>query len=307
MIHTLNYYFDLAELNEEHSEDIITYLEKNNNKKYYEDYGITISREAKNKYRKLIYIRVDLTILLNTFDIKNHHYQETIDKLDLFLENELAISYSKFTLIRIDYRFDVKLDKEIRKFFLKLYRRKVIKKYGFKKKNKKKEHKTTMYMNNKSVSMIVYDKEEERKDKNRKIKKEEKDVLRFEVAVKNNHLNYQKRNGLVKDLLNYFNQSMKEIYFDKNFNKILYSGDYYKIYEARKILKKKVHKEKLRKNIDNFLVEISNSSISTVKENYSKYYFNKYIKKLEELNINPMLIPKNAELPSMIKHPFNRD
>lgn len=140
----------------------------------------------------------------------------------------------------------MKLEKKVRKFFLGIYQWEVIKKYGYKKKQN--EEKITMYMNNKSASMIIYDKEE-RKSKNMKIKKEEKNVLRFQVAVKVNHLNYQKRKGFIKDLSNYFHESMRKSYFKNNFNKILYEGDYYKIYEARKILKIDVQNEKFRQTI----------------------------------------------------------
>jgi len=303
MLHTLNYYFDLSELNKSEEEEITNDLRENANRKYFNKEGITISRNENNKYRNLIFIRIDLTKLLNTFDIKNYHYDETINKLEVFLENELGLEYNDITLVRVDYRFDVKLEKEVREFFLDIYQRKVIKKYAHKKKQNVK--KTTMYMNNKSTSLIIYDKEEERKNKKQKIKDEEKDVLRFEVSVKNKHLNYQKRKGLLKDLINYFDEYMKKMYFKNNFEKILHKGDYYKIYEARKILEKEIKNEKLKNNVDKFLVDISRSSISTVKEKYSKYYYRKYSNVLEKLNINPLLIPKNAKVPNVIKNPLN--
>jgi len=65
---------------------------------------------------------------------------------------------------------------------------------------------------------------------------------------------------------------MKKMYFKNKFEKILYKGDYYKIYQAREILGKEIKNEKLKNSVDKFLVDISRSSISTVKEKYSQYY-----------------------------------
>lgn len=38
---------------------------------------------------------------------------------------------------------------------------------------------------------------------------------------------------------------------------------------------------------------------------YSKYKFRQAIALLKDLNINPILIPKNLKAPSIIQNPFN--
>ena len=104
----------------------------------------------------------------------------------------------------------------------------------------------------------------------------------------------------------------------KNIQKIVYKGDYYNIYHADKIIENSKLKEIDKKLIRDFLIDVSKSGITGAKFKkkkdktlkYTNYKYNKAIKLLEELNINPILIPKNLKAPngksySYIKNPFN--
>lgn len=71
---------------------------------------------------------------------------------------------------------------EHKKSYKYLYN-KTVDKFGFKKKFNK--YDTTIYFNSKSIQSKIYDKEIERKDNVEIIKDYEKDVLRFEVAIRN--------------------------------------------------------------------------------------------------------------------------
>lgn len=103
-----------------------------------------------------------------------------------------------------------------------------------------------------------------------------------------------------------------------NIQKIVYKGDYYNIREVDKILNKSNIKEKDRKFLREFLIDVSENGITGAKKiikednklKYTQYKFKKAISILEELNINPILIPKNREYlhferHSYIKNPFS--
>ena len=154
---------------------------------------------------------------------------------------------------------------------------------------------------------MIYDKEVERINKNEKIQEYEKDVLRFEVALKNRHLNYKKRKfSMEKELKAYLNEKSFNSYIEEHLGKILYKGDYHTIYHANKIISESLLKEKDKQEILEFIKFISKSGVTKCKEKYSKYKFNKYIGLLEMLNINPILIPKNRCTSTYIKNPLYR-
>jgi len=103
-----------------------------------------------------------------------------------------------------------------------------------------------------------------------------------------------------------------------NIQKIVYKGDYYNIREANKIINKSSLSDKNKQFVREFLIDVSKNSITGAKKltidnskiKYTDYKFKKALSILEELNINPILIPKNKEYLGTerifyIKNPFD--
>ncbi|WP_251550518.1 hypothetical protein [Neobacillus muris] len=161
---------------------------------------------------------------------------------------------------------------------------------------------------------MIYDKEEERIAKGEKIQSYDICCLRYELRVKNSHLNSMKRNdkgkGRPKELRSYFSYQLWKEYMVKHVQPIVHRGDYYKITEAEKIIENSHFTKKKKDDLRAFLVQISKGNIDTPKKHMSKPTYRKYLRDLESIGISPVLIPKNlstqnhAAFPSFLKNPF---
>jgi len=247
-----------------------------------------------------IYLVVDIITLLGHPNFSESEYPVIEQYLNLYM-NQIGLQFKDLTLLRIDYRLDVCIpDKN------------TMEKYRFKMKDIR--FKTTVYYNCKSTGMIIYDKREERIDNGELIMDFEDDVIRFEYKVLNKHLNNNKhKNNIEKELRNYFTKEQYLKYMKNNFEAILYKGNHYKIFKVDTILKNSTKlNEKSKKLIRQFLIHVSDYGITAVKNMkneedkliYSKYQFNSIIKSLEDINVNPILIPRDWECSSVIKNPF---
>ncbi|NBI06110.1 phage/plasmid replication domain-containing protein [Senegalia massiliensis] len=281
-----------------------------------------IREEQSTNY--IMYINVDFILLLGKEDIKEQDFKEINTILNSYLFNIFEDNKKDLLLNRIDYRMDVKIPNENeREVLMKLYK-KTIEKYRFQRKYD--QYNSTIYYNSKSTQATVYDKTKERNFKNKKVEVFEENVLRFEVRLQNKHLNYRKNKyNIDKKLENYFEEGLYKKYMNMYLEPILYRGNYYKIYQAKKIIYASKLKYKDKEFLQEFLTDISKSGITGAKElkinsrnnndksekkvvyekqKYSKYKFTKGIRLLEELNINPILIPKNWKSNSFINNPF---
>lgn len=239
-----------------------------------------------------LFLVVDAIRLLNKSNIHDNDYYEIKKILNKFCMQNFG-ELLDLILTRIEYRHDAILTPEEREFFLRRYKKIIDKRYFA----EKKPFNTTIYHSNKSKSRIVYDKENERKNKGTKIESYEENVLRYEVKLLNRHLYYNmKKYEIERNLKNYWNQNVYRKYFTKEFKPILYSGDYYKLYDIIKILSSTDLKEREIKDIRKLLLLISQKGVTEAKKHYTPYMFRKYINILSELEINPIIIPKNDKI-----------
>jgi len=270
--------------------------------------GITTAF-TKRFYNWSFSIYVDFIILLGKADISEKDAHVATKKIKRFMQFVFNDGTKEIILTRIDYRFDaVVTDKSHRQLLLKLYR-KSYETYRFKKKNAR--YKTSLYFNSKSINIIAYDKEEERNAKLQPIETYEKDVLRFEVRLLNRHLNYRKAQrggGLAKTLENYMTESFWKEYMVKQISPFLYEGSFYKISMAERVIKASGLELTVQESLREFLCDISIHGFKNIRNlekntvsgekmlKYNKYWIKKYLLQLNELDINPILIPKNAEI-----------
>lgn len=279
--------------------------------------GITISGRGKiaDYY---INMHIDVTKILDKGDVKEDDYYIVQKEIDRVIE--YIVGYKlELTLLRIEYRIDIRIESSAERYILFHIYKKMIRKFGFKKRKDKKEYETSIMYDSGSIQLIIYDKDVERFAKEEVSKYYEKNMLRFEVKVLNNHLNYNKNKyNIQKTLQNYFREDMKNNYMIKNIQKVVYKGDYYSIYRASNIIEKSNLKDREKKLVRDFLIDVSKLGITGAKSikkkdkklKYTDYKYKKAIELLEELNINPILIPKNLKAPtgesySYIKNPFN--
>ncbi|MGI2851605.1 hypothetical protein ACRS6Y_15220 [Bacillus cytotoxicus] len=284
--------------------------------------GVTMSISNSGNGQWKLYMVVDAIKLLGKPDITEADYLSLEKELKSILWNIVGHSshYKNHILLRIDYRYDVLIrDKNERMLLMDLYR-KLTKSYRFQKKylgkvehGKYVPYNTTVYHSSKSIESIVYLKEEERIDKGEKVEDYEKDIVRYEVHVKENHLYYmEKKNEKVqrpRKLWAYMQNEIYREYFRKYMFQIYHHGDFYKIDEVRKRLKNTSLSTQNKLKLIEFLKQISSHSVDTPLTNkkMSKGTFKKRLEMLQDVGVNPVLIPKNHQpkAPSFMKNPLN--
>ena len=263
----------------------------------------------------ILFVNVDFIKMLHRADIN----EQDIIKIEQYLTRYInyihnAKDYESLVLIRLDYRFDVKIkDKTHREILFKLYKKTL---EHYRHKNKYDQFDTTIYFNTKSTQTVVYDKEKEREKSGFKTEDYELDIIRFEFRVMNKHLNNKKhKKKIEKSLNNYFKKNLYLKYMKENFEPLLYKGDYYAIFRSEVIIKNSSLKVVDKQLIRDFLVDVSFKGLSGVKNmldkkgalKYSKYRYKKCIQLLERLEINPISIPKHIKGVSFIENPFKME
>lgn len=183
----------------------------------------------------------------------------------------------------IEFILDIAVDK-----FGKNYIKKIEKKDGFYK---------VKYMSERSgyIEIIFYDKESEmlKKAKRNEITfaeaKKYENIFRTEIRIKNKRLNYEKyKNGISKDIVNYYNIIMAKMYFDYYINKILGSERFYRIDIAMRIIQKEnTLKKSMKKKLCDLLKLICEKGFTKARESYkNKKTFNTHVKRIKSLGIN---------------------
>lgn len=123
-------------------------------------------------------IHVDVTKLLDKGDILESDYYKVQSKIDTFMN--YIIGYNvELTLLRIEYRIDRYIESESERYILLHIYKKLIFRYGFKKRSDKKEYKTSIMYNSRSIRLIIYDKSAERLAKGKEPEKYEKNMIRY--------------------------------------------------------------------------------------------------------------------------------
>ncbi|KPH74220.1 MULTISPECIES: hypothetical protein [Bacillaceae] len=283
--------------------------------------GVTMSISNSGNGQWKLYMVVDAIELLGNPDITEDDYISLEKEIRYILWHVVGHSshYSNHILLRIDFRYDVLIkDKNLRMLLVDLYK-KLTKSYKFQQKYLGKlEHgvfvpyKTTVYHSSKSVESIVYLKEEERIDKGERIESYEKDIVRFEVHVMENHTYYMEKKSVnvqrPRKLGEYMKDEVYKEYFRKYMSQIYHPGDFYKIDEVRKKLKHSSLSNQNKLKLIDFLKQISSHNVDTPLKNkkMSKGTYNSRLALLREVGINPILIPKNyPKSPSFLKNPLN--
>lgn len=283
--------------------------------------GVTIHISNKGNGQWKLYMFIDAILLLGKSDLTEDDYP----LIEQEIKNILWILFRHFShfkhhiLQRIDYRYDVIVkEKHHRELLLHLYQ-KLTKSHRYQKKYIGKldaegvfqKYETTVYHSSKSVQAVVYSKEEERMFKKEEIQVYEKNVLRFEVRILQDHINYMARkdkgNSRPKKLKEYMKEEIYRDYFRKYMSPIYHAGDFYKLEEARKRIRKSPLTDSNKNKLIGFLKQVSSHSIDTPLKSMTDSTFRNRLKKLSQLGINPIPIPKNyPKAPTTLSNPFDK-
>lgn len=320
MIHTFKIYVPLhyQEVQDLQRRFNIKYTEVN---KFFDDKfpGVTLSISNSGSGKWKLYMIVDAITLLGKPDITEVDYVSIENELKYILWNIVGHSshYKDHILLRIDFRYDVPIkEKNTRMLLMDLYKKQT-KSYGFQKKFLGKlkngvfiSYKTTVYHSSKSIESMVYLKSEEREAKGEKIEPYERDVIRYEIHVKEDHLYYMERknekNQRPRKIEAYVREDVFKEYFRKYMSQIYHPGDFFKIDAAREKLKSSSLSSKDKLKLIEFLKQVSSHSIDTPLKKISKGTYNSRIALLHKAGINPILIPKNhSNAPSYLSNPLN--
>lgn len=258
----------------------------------YNKYSFWFSEEF---YCLIITLKNSLTVGKTDIQIIQ---KTTEDVTKYFNLNTEQIKIEK--LSRIDYKKDYKIknkeEKEIIKFLLDIAVNKIGKNYVKIIETKEGFYKVK-YKNEGSgyVEIIFYDKENEMLQLAKKGKttfaeaSKYKGIFRTEVRIKNRRLNYEKyKNGISKDIGNYYNAIAAKLYFDYYINKILGSERFYRIDIAIKIIQNvQTLKNNMKEKLCNLLRAINENGFTKAKESYkNKKTFREHINKLKNLDIS---------------------
>lgn len=269
----------------------------------YNGISVTILYDERRVRRDIGYTQWFADIHLNFIDLlsKPNISQNDVPEILRLLNDCLSrICYARtddLILRRIDYRYDVVIkDEKKRNVILKMLAKAADKK-AYMKKKKKNPYKSSVYYNSGSKKTIVYDKEKERKDKEMTVQPYEKDVLRFEACLCSRHLYYncKSKKGIDRLLENYLHDDIYKKYMSAMITGTYYTGDFYKRYHAEKVIKgTSMIRERDKVGIIEFLKAVSQKrSVTKACKLISKYTAERYLLKLQEVGINPILIPKS--------------
>ena len=206
MIHTIQFYTNISfdekdKIEKRFNKNILQVMEDISENTA----GITITGIGKivDYY---INIHVDVTEILDRGDVNEEDYYIVQQEIDRVIEYMVGYRL-ELTLLRIEYRIDICIECISERYILIHLYKKMIHKFGFKERKDIEKYKTSIMYDSGSIRLMIYDKDTERIAKEELPKDYEKNMLRFEVKVLNNHLNYNKNKyNINKTLKNYFRE-----------------------------------------------------------------------------------------------------
>lgn len=227
-------------------------------------------------------------------------YPKFIEKLKSIIEEVINLTTYELNLCRIDYFVDLKLssEEEVKEVFALLQKHST--KYKYMK--QKEVYKTSIHLITKSGSYNInfYDKYKQLQDKEGINDPKFKNVVRFELQVKNRKLKrLEKENNIQRDIKDYFSKSLMEDIYFRTLEDYFYKGDYVTLLKGIDIIKKSNYSQTVKLNLIKFLKTVNLIGISYVKRRngrgISHNTFNNYINSLNKLGINPICLSDNSK------------
>lgn len=264
-----------------------------------------ISKKVDGRYK---YNFMQMSIIMNPVKLIGMNKLEVI-KMDLleevkkiFLERIKKIHISlpyldHWTLNRIDYAVNINTPyvEEYIKLFQREDKPRNFKELYCSKSKIRKQLDGSFYLFNDSVVINFYNKENERLSQNFN-KDGAKDLLRLEIQCKKPKTNTLKEKNRFdsRHLEHYLSQEISYQQLEYYYNKTIGTGDYYKLSEAIRIVQESNYTSKTKEKLTEVLRAVSRyRSIWKAREEsqYNSSCFNRYLKQIRALGINPVTIP----------------
>lgn len=275
------------------------------------------SKKVDGRYK---YNFMQMTIIMNPVKLIRRNKLEVI-KMDLleevkkiFAEKVKKIHTSLprldyWTINRIDYA--VNINTPYVEEYIKLFQRgdkpRNFKELYCSKSKTRKQLDGSFYLFNDSVTINFYNKENERLSQNFN-KDGAKDLLRLEIQCKKPKTNTLKAKNKFdsRHLEHYLSQEISYQQLEYYYNKTIGTGDYYKLSEAIRIVQESNYTSKTKEKLTEVLRLINkHRSIWRAREEsqYNSSCFNRYLKKIRVLGVNPVTIPSRWGV-NMLKNTF---
>ena len=263
------------------------------------------SKKVNSKYK---YNFMQIIITMNPLKLIGRN------KLEVLIENQLSELKERFaeevqkihnslpildywTINRIDYAVNINTPyvEEYIKLFQRADKPRSFKELYCSKSKTRKQREGSFYLFNNSVSINFYNKEHERLSQNFN-KDGAKDLLRLEVQCKKLKTNTLKAKYDFdsRHLVHYLSQEVSYQQLEYYYNKTIGSGDYYKLSEAIEKMNESNYTSKTKEKLTEVLQAINrHRSIWKAREEsqYSTSCFNRYLKQIRALGVNPVTIP----------------
>jgi len=170
---------------------------------------------------------------------------------------------------------------------------------------KQKQIKNSLYLITKNLNINFYDKQAEviAKGSDPQHIDSAKNILRIEVQCKKGKISYLKQHDndiTTTQLFDFLPKELSQQILLSYYDKTIGSGDFYSLNHAKKIINEQSGITKSMKNkLASHLKFINNfTNIWEAKKSFNNNpLFNKYVKQLKELNINPVIIPRRENVP----------
>ena len=265
-------------------------------------------RDVKYRYNFMqIKIRLNPLKLIgrNKLEVLKQDHVEEVKKT--FAEEVQKIHRSlprleHWTVNRIDYAININTPyvKEYIELFQRGDKPRSFKELYCSKSKARKQQEGSFYLFNNSVSINFYNKEHERLSQNFN-KDGAKDLLRLEVQCKKPKTNTLKAKYDFdsRHLVHYLSQEVSYQQLEYYYNKTIGSGDYYKLSEAIEKMNESNYTSKTKEKLTEVLQAINrHRSIWKAREEsqYSTSCFNRYLKQIRALGVNPVTIPARWEI-----------
>lgn len=125
-------------------------------------------------------------------------------------------------------------------------------------------------------------------------------VVRLELQIKHRGIiRLLNKEEKPRDIYYYWGKEAMEELFFKYFEGFLYTGTYYKLRQAIKIIEKSSYTRTLKKGLISFVSIVNKNGMLGAERFFSYNTIRKYEKLLDNINVNPITIEDDAEINEM--------
>lgn len=253
--------------------------------------------------KKFIQIKVfHLNEFLGVNEVTNKDYIQFENQIMEYI-NPLKLSLDNLILTRIDYKLDTRLSEIEMQEYLYIFSKLRQSYYSLKKRvywNEDKSGVESVYYKGTRFNINVYDKQNQL-NKRGIHDPMYADTLRIELQVKTRELtSYCTAYGVTKRLINFWDMSVRNYFFDYILiERFLYSGDHFNLEMIESMLIDV--KLSIKQKIIKFCASIGDTDITEATKTLSRGTSAKYIKELNDRDINPIPITRLNNLRGLKK------